>query len=377
MIVSLILITCSITLAIFAILYMSTHRKNFGTQIIIILISLIYLFQDVLFLPFLTLSVDLVSVEDVALQMWKSAILFRLISLGLVLTLANFMILYSRLNYYLTFIYSLLLGFIISLLSLPNSIEITRVGNVYIYTILNPVLIVLITVFDLFIIGLLIFTVLKNFSSFRNPFLGQLLLIFASYFSIPILMNTIYITTQILFFKDFNYLLNIFGSIFILYTLLRMPDFYVVLTNKIYDFIIFQKSGILLYSYNFETGKETDESFLKGSILIGINHILTNFTYKKDQLNLIKMKDRDLLFEYDTYYGYALLIITNQKNMIIQKAVKQFMRKFNDLNKEKLKEINNFSQLIDVSAFKNAKDLIYEYFLPYLKKQGAFIKDNV
>ena len=80
------------------------------------------------------------------------------------------------------------------------------------------------------------------------------------------------------------------------------------------------------------------------------------------------MKDRDLVFEYDTYYCYALLLITNQKNVIIEKAVKQFMQKFNELNKEGLKKLDNFGQLIDVSVFKNAKDLIKKYFYPYLKK---------
>ena len=125
---------------------------------------------------------------------------------------------------------------------------------------------------------------------------------------------------------------------------------------------------------HFETGKETDESLLKGSILIGINHILTNFTYKKDQLNLIKMKDRDIVFEYDTYYGYALLLITNQKNAIIENAVKHFMQSFNDLNKDQLKKIENYGQLIDISVFKNAKDLINENFYPYLKKSKGRLR---
>lgn len=368
MIVNLIMIAVSITLAIFAILYMLTHHKNYGTQTMVLLISLIYLFHGVLYLPSLSLSVELIFVEDIALSLWKNSILFRLISLGLIVSLCNFILVYSRISFTLSFIYSFLLGFIISLLSLPNSIEIIRVGNSYNYVFLNPVLFVLLIAFDFFIIGLLLFFIIKNLSAIRNPLLGRLLIIFVSYFAFVFLCYNMYLVTQNILFKDINYLLNILGSIFILYTLLRMPDFYVVLTNKIYDFIIFQKSGILLYSYNFETGKETDESLLKGSILIGVNHILTNFTYKKDQLNLIKMKDRDLVFEYDTYYGYALLLITNQRNVIIEKAVKHFMQSFNDLNKEQLKKIDNFGQLIDVSVFKNAKDLINENFYPYLKK---------
>ena len=138
---------------------------------------------------------------------------------------------------------------------------------------------------------------------------------------------------------------------------------FIELTNRIYDFIIFHKSGILLYSYSFETGKETDESLLKGSILIGINHILANFIDKKDQLNLIKLKERDIVFEYDNLHGYAILLTTNHKNKYIEKAVNNFMQEFTNLNKEKLKSMTG---LIDVSEFRNAKSLISEYFAPYL-----------
>ena len=83
------------------------------------------------------------------------------------------------------------------------------------------------------------------------------------------------------------------------------------------------------------------------------------------------MEDLDLIFEYDTYYGYALLLVTNQRNVIIEKAVKNFMQSFNDINKDELKKIENFSKLIDVSVFKNAKDLINEFFYPYLQKKES------
>ncbi|NVM37321.1 MAG: hypothetical protein HWN81_17125 [Candidatus Lokiarchaeota archaeon] len=121
-----------------------------------------------------------------------------------------------------------------------------------------------------------------------------------------------------------------------------------------------------MYSYNFETGEETDESLLKGSILIGINHILSNFIDKKDQLNLIKMKNRDIILEYDNNHGYALLLTANHKNRFIDKAVHSFMKKFTSLNEEKLKSLNG---LIDVSEFRNAKEIIIEHFEPFIIKK--------
>ncbi|MFX0029297.1 MAG: hypothetical protein ACFE8B_08815, partial [Candidatus Hermodarchaeota archaeon] len=155
------------------------------------------------------------------------------------------------------------------------------------------------------------------------------------------------------------------GAGFASLTMYNSPSLFIELTNRIYDFIIFHKSGILLYSYNFETGQETDDSLLKGSILIGINHILANFIDRKDQLNVIKMRDRDIIFEYDNLNGYAILLTTNHKNTFIEKAVRNFMFQFSDLNGEKLKEMKG---LIDVSEFRNAKGLILELFTPYIAK---------
>jgi len=162
------------------------------------------------------------------------------------------------------------------------------------------------------------------------------------------------------------YIIYLIGAIFASYTIFKKPTLFIELTNRVFDFIIFHKSGILLYSFNFETGKETDDSLLKGSILIGINHILANFIDRKDQLNLIKMKDRDLVFEYDNTHNYAILLTMNHKNTFIDKAVRNFMLKFSNLNGEKLK---NMKGLIDVSEFGNAKELIAEFFDPYIITQ--------
>ena len=82
MIVSLIMIACSVTLAIFTILYMLTHRENYGTKSIVLLVSLIFLFYGVLYLPCLTLSVELIYAEDVALSMWKNSIILKHMKTG-------------------------------------------------------------------------------------------------------------------------------------------------------------------------------------------------------------------------------------------------------------------------------------------------------
>jgi hypothetical protein len=199
----------------------------------------------------------------------------------------------------------------------------------------------------------------------RDKKAGRVLSNLTFQFCIIIVLYSFFIISPNIVFKYFYAALYLIGAGFACYYIIEKPFLLIELTNRIYDFIIFHRSGILLYSYNFETGEETDDSLLKGSILIGINHILSNFINKKDQLGLIKMQNRDIILEYDNEHGYALLLTTNHKNAFIDKAVDNFMRKFTKLNKENLKQLNG---LIDVSEFRNAKDIILEFFGPFIIK---------
>jgi hypothetical protein len=139
------------------------------------------------------------------------------------------------------------------------------------------------------------------------------------------------------------------------------------MTNKIYNFIIFHRSGILLFAYDFQSKKEIEDSVLKGSILIGINHILTNFGTQRDNLNLIKMKNRDIILDYDKEHAYAILLTIDHKNKIIDRALKLFMKKFTEQNNEILHKINQINLLIDLSEFNNTRELLFQYFGPYIK----------
>ena len=78
------------------------------------------------------------------------------------------------------------------------------------------------------------------------------------------------------------------------------------------------------------------------------------------------MEEMDIIFEYDNDFGYAVLLITTNRNSIIDRGVQQFMVKFSDINKNNLLEISNSRTLIDISIFKNAKEIIVENFKPYI-----------
>ena len=181
------------------------------------------------------------------------------------------------------------------------------------------------------IIGVMCYNLIKNYFRIRDNKSRKMVIILTFEFCLITILYSVYIISQNIIIRYFYGALYLVGAIFASYYLIKKPFLFIELTNKIYDFIIFHRSGILLYSYNFETGEETDESLLKGSILIGINHILSNFINKKDQLGLIKMQNRDIIFEYDINHGYALLLTTNHKNAFIDKAVSNFMKKFTGL----------------------------------------------
>ncbi|MFX1376537.1 MAG: hypothetical protein ACFFA0_12065 [Promethearchaeota archaeon] len=273
------------------------------------------------------------------------------------------MIKIKKISSFPSMLYAFVGGIILSLVINSNSIVILQENsNIYYYRFDNLFLLIIIIVFNIEVFSFLLFNIFKKIPNVRDKKSGRTLGLLTIEFSSVILVYTLYLITQNIVFRNIYIIIYLVGAIFASYIIYLKPSLFIELTNRIYDFIIFHKSGILLYSYNFETGKETDDSILKGSILIGINHILANFIDRKDQLNLIKMKDRDLIFDYDNTHDYAILLTTNHKNTFIDKAVNNFMFQFSDLNGEKLK---NSKGLIDVSEFRNAKKLLKDIFAPY------------
>jgi len=256
-------------------------------------------------------------------------------------------------------------GLIVGLLFIPNSFEIMNVEGVYVIGIKNIYFLIFNVVYDVFLIVFMIHILLKTYYIIGNKRLfstmvfGTLIAIFI------ILLNTVYLFTQILLFRYLHLGVYLGASFLHLILIVKKSEQYIDLSNKIYNFIIFHRSGILLYNYNVKNGNEADDSLLKGSILIGINHILLNFINKKDQLNLISLRNtHDILLEYDNDLNYAILLIVRRKDVIIDKALQLFMSKFSKLYEDKLLNLNG---LIDTSVFKNAGEIINEYFRPFLR----------
>ena len=147
--------------------------------------------------------------------------------------------------------------------------------------------------------------------------------------------------------------------------LLRKPEMFLELTNKIYYLNIYHKSGILLYSYKFTKSPDELDSAIWGNILIGINHILSEFVDKRNQIDVLQTKNTDIIVNYDEL-GFAVVLITNRKNAILQNLMKKFTLTFKDKFRNELLEIQDLNKLINVSEFSEAKELIERGFQLYL-----------
>jgi hypothetical protein len=256
---------------------------------------------------------------------------------------------------------------LLALISNPASINVIQIDDSY-YLLFQDLFLASIFIFYSIIVFLITWSVhLRNYSKIRDKELAFMMSIIVLLFTVSILTYVPYFFIHNIFFKNLHLFIYIFTGFFILYAIIKKPYLFIALTNQVFDFIVFHRSGILLYSYNMETGEETEDPLIKGTILIGINHILSHFKQKEEVLNLIRIKDRDIILEYDKEHGYAVLLTVNKSNKIIIKSIRSFMKDFTERFKDTLDKINKFSQIIDVSVFKNAKDLLVEHFLPYLK----------
>ncbi|MFW9901844.1 MAG: hypothetical protein ACFFDY_11290 [Candidatus Thorarchaeota archaeon] len=365
MIIDIFLIITSIIISMIAITFLFLNRKNFGSKAIIFFNGSLYVTLGVFFFTFFFLSSDIFFSEDFALIFWDTSIISWGFSVSMLCIIHKYIINYEKKAILSTLTYSFIFGIILGLSFIPDSFSIQLRSGIYSFIFKNLILLSIILVYNIIIIGVMNYNLIKFFTRIRNTTSKKMIIALTLEFSIIIVIYSFYILTRLILLKYLYSGFYLIGACFASYYLIKNPFLFIELTNRIYDFIIFHRSGILLYSYNFETGEETDESLLKGSILIGINHILSNLINKKDQLGLIKMQNRDIILEYDNNHGYALLLTTNHKNTFIDNAVNKFMKKFTESNKEKLQSLNG---LIDISEFRNAKDIIIEFFEPYVIK---------
>jgi hypothetical protein len=149
--------------------------------------------------------------------------------------------------------------------------------------------------------------------------------------------------------------------------LIKNPEMFFILPNKIFSINVYHKSGILLYNYNFEKESDfKDDSSIWGNVLIGLNHIINEFIDKEEKIDVLQTKSSEIVVKYEIDYGYAIIVNTNHKNKILEKLIEDFSIGFKKRYKNELNDIQDLNRIIDLAEFTDTKDMIEHTFQLYL-----------
>ena len=357
-------ITIYVLIYVIGIIYVRLNRGKYEAELRFLVINIVYFISEITYFISFNLSAEAFFNIPLALILWYISIIARNISVGMFTSMYNFELNKdSKVTFLPVMVYIFIGGIFLSQLFVPDSLTVIQKDFEYFYLFNN---IGLLTTFILFNFCIILFSWLiqiKGYHNFADKKLGKLYYIIILLFSSNISFYSLYLITLNLYFKLLHSITYLMSNGYFVFIIIRKPNLFVVFTNKIYDLIVFHKSGILLYSFNFQTREEVDESLLKGSILIGISHILANLSNVEAQITQIKMKDRAVVFNFNTQLGYAALLIAKHRNKILDSAVEKFMQDFSNINEENLQNLN---RLIDVSKFQNAHKLVIKNFSHYL-----------
>jgi hypothetical protein len=357
------------------IFYVYKNRKSYGTELIAFIISVIIFNSGFIFSSFFMCSVVLFFSLEINLILWKISIVIGFISLTLTLVIYSFFREYKKIPLRPFILLSLLYGLLIGILIIPNSVIIEYASPIpSSFTIIAPSNIhyhfniftgLIIIILQSFISIYILYNALLLYLRTRKKERILPVLINSIIFLIPILMFFTYIIIQLTIFREL-YIILLWITIFGLdIMLIKEPEMFFILPNEIYSINIFHKSGVLLYSYNFGNKFEND-SAIWGNILIGLNHILSEFIDKTDKIDVIQTKNAEIVIKYENDYGYAVVVITNRKNSIIENLIEKFSLNFKNKYMRELNEIQDLNRIINISEFKDTKQIIEQNFEFYL-----------
>lgn len=361
--------------SVFTLIHIFHYHENYGIKLMAFLNFLTIFNAIIIYSSLYISSITIFFSETINIVLWKLSIFSGSISLLLNTLIFTFLNQYKRVPDFLFLFLITLFGVLIGALILPDSIKMSiDISDPPPFFIIDPSQInynyniitgLLLSIFQgsnviyYFIISFLIH------NKARDRKLTKDLIRNTIFFPIPILMYIFYIFFKFPIFRELHIIslwIIIFGFCVML---LKKPEMFLGLTNKIYYLNIYHKSGILLYSYKFSKSPNELDAAIWGNILIGINHILSEFVDKRNQIDVLQTKNTDIIVNYDDF-GFAVVLITNRKNAILQKLMEKFALEFKNKYKDELLEIQDLNKLINVSDFNETRELIEEGFQLYI-----------
>ncbi len=359
----------------YTLIFIFKHQVKYGIKFTVIL-NFLAIFNAVFIYSTLYLfSIVIFFTETINLFLWKLSLIFGFIELLIMSLIYAFLKEFKKIPYFPFLFFTILFGLLIGSFFSPDSVRIfinSSNSPPFFITDLSIINysfnIVTGLVIGIFQCSFLIYYFLLSWIIYlraRNKEFIKSLFIITIIFVFPILMYILYIVFQVSIFRElhiFTLWINIF---YICYLFVNKPSMFSELTNKIFYVNIYHKSGILLYSYKFSISNNELDSTIWGNILIGINHILSEFVDPKDQIDVLQTETSDIIVNYDEV-GFAVVLITNHKNAILKKLMENFAVEFKTKYKKELIEIQDLNKLINVSEFKETKDIVEKTFQMYL-----------
>ena len=364
-------------LSVYTVIQIFRHRNKYGTQLIAILNITNTFIAGIIYSTFFMFSVVIFISNDINILLWKLSLVAVFISLLVTSIMYSFFNEYKKIKRFPFIYFTLLFGLLIGALASPDSITLILNGPLPpMFSIMDPsninfifnfVTSIVGILFELFVTIYFLYSAAIIHNKTKHKEESSPLLLNTIVFSISMMMLLLYISLQETLYRELYIIISWLSSLAVDIMLIRKPEMFFILPNRIYSVNIYHKSGIVLYSYNFDN-TTTDfkiESARWGTILIGLNHILSEFIDKTDKIDVIQTKETDIVVRYENELGYALVVITNQKNEIVEDLMLGFSNEFNSIYKNKLLDIQDLNRLINISEFIDIKELIEKHFQLY------------
>ena len=362
-------------LSTYTIINIFRHRKKYGTELIAFLNVANIIIAGILYSTLFMFSVVIFISYDINILLWKLSLVFVFVIRLVISIIFSFFNEYKKIKIFPFLYFTLLFGLLVGALGTPDSITLSLTGPPPVFSLMNPsnvnfkfnlVTSIVAILFELFLTIYFLYSAAIIHNKTKHKEESSPLLLNTLVFSISMMMLVLYITLQETLYRELYIIISWISSFAIDIMLIRKPEMFFILPNRIYSVNIYHKSGIVLYSYSFDNTTDNKiESARWGTILIGLNHILSEFIDKTDKIDVIQTKKTDIVVRYENDYGYALVVITNQKNDIVEDLMLGFSNDFNSKYKNKLLDIQDLNRLINISEFIDLKELIEKHFRLY------------
>ncbi|MFW9989557.1 MAG: hypothetical protein ACFFC3_12955 [Candidatus Odinarchaeota archaeon] len=372
LIISFIFMLC---IGIYTIFFFFTHPEKFGTKFNAKLNAISILHACILYSGFYFISIILFFSEAINIILWKISLIFGFISLMWIALMYAFLKEFKKIPYFPFLYFMIFFGLLLSSIMMPDSIQVSvNYSNSPPFLILNISKInykfnfitgILTGIFQMSFVLYFIYLSYAIYKEARNKAALKGLILISFTFSFPMLMFNFYSIFQSWIFREIFIFSLWIDLVSLCLVIVKKPEVFSELTNKIYYINIYHKSGILLFSYKFKNIQNEVDSSIWGNILIGINHILSEFVYTKDHIDVLQTKNSDIIVNYDEL-GFAVVLITNHKNDIIKELMDNFSKEFRNKFRSELTEIQDLNKLINVSEFKETQEIIEKNFQIFL-----------